>query len=167
MLTRHHVGMPCLRSPIAMVSVLATSRGLCGHCSWRWDIASPHFSSLHQGCFTGTHTFGACVWSSTRGLQSIIFTASAKWSRLPHRGRSLREAWDRLPEKLWCFYNMKWRNKWRIHSTTTSWAMPKKEMKPWWCLQEIVTTLGALPTKWNWFMLWSEILMRPSRRSSC
>jgi hypothetical protein len=39
----HCVGMVCLRSSIAMVSVLATSRGLCRHCSWRSDIASPTF----------------------------------------------------------------------------------------------------------------------------
>jgi hypothetical protein len=28
-----------------MVRMLATSRGLCGHCSWRWGIVSPRSSS--------------------------------------------------------------------------------------------------------------------------
>jgi hypothetical protein len=39
-----------------MVSVLATSQGLCGHCSWRRGIASPQFSSVSRGCFVGTRT---------------------------------------------------------------------------------------------------------------
>jgi hypothetical protein len=42
---RRRIGMLCLQSPIVMVSMLATSLGLYGHCSWRWDIASPHSSS--------------------------------------------------------------------------------------------------------------------------
>jgi hypothetical protein len=67
---RRRVGMPCIWSPIAMVSALATSWGLCGHCSWRWDIASPHFSSAPRGCFTGTRTFDVCMWSSMRGLRT-------------------------------------------------------------------------------------------------
>jgi hypothetical protein len=53
----HHIKMSCLWSPIAMVSMLATSWGLYGHCSWSWDIASPHFSLVSWGCFVGTRTF--------------------------------------------------------------------------------------------------------------
>jgi hypothetical protein len=37
--------MLCLQSPIALVNVLATSRGLYRHCFWHWDIVIPHFSS--------------------------------------------------------------------------------------------------------------------------
>jgi hypothetical protein len=70
---------------------------------------------------------------------------------------------ERLYEKLWCFCDMKRRNKWSNRSTATSWATPEKELKPWWCPQEIVTTLGASPIKWSWLMHWSEILTRPSR----
>jgi hypothetical protein len=40
---RRLIGIMCLRSPIAMVSVLATSQGLSGHYSWRWDLASTTF----------------------------------------------------------------------------------------------------------------------------
>jgi hypothetical protein len=159
--------MPCLRSPIAMVSMLATSQGLCGHCSWRCGIVSPYFSLVSRGWFTGTRTFGVCMWSSTRGPQLVIFAASITWPRLPHRGGRLREAWERLPEKLWHYCNMKQRNKWSNLSTATCQAVPKKELKLLWCPWEIVNTLGASPTKWSWPVLSSEILMRLSRRSSC
>jgi hypothetical protein len=124
--------MLCLRSPTVMVRMLDTSRGLYGPCTWHWGIASPRFSSVSWGCFTRTHTFGVCVWSSMRGQWPIIFAASVTWSRLPHRFGRSREAWERLHEKLWHFYDMKRRNKWSIHSTTTSWAAPEKEPKSWW-----------------------------------
>jgi hypothetical protein len=52
-----------------------------------------------------------------------------------------------LHEKLWSFYDMKKMIKWSIPSTATSRAMPKKELKPWCCPREIVTALGASPTK--------------------
>jgi hypothetical protein len=159
--------MSCLRSSIVMVSVLATSRGLCGHYSWRWVIASPHFLTASRGCFMETHTIGVCVWSSMRGLWPIIFTASATWLMLSHWGGRSREAWERLHEKLWHCCGMKRRNKWSNCSTTTSRAGPEKDVKLWWCPWEIATTLGASRTKWSWLMLWSEILMRPSRRLSC
>jgi hypothetical protein len=64
------------------------------------------------------------------------------------------------------FCDMKWIGKWSIHHTATSRAEPKNELKLCCCPQEIVTTLGALLTKWSWLVPWSEILMRPSRRSS-
>jgi hypothetical protein len=60
-----------------------------------------------------------CMWSSMRGQRPIIFAASITWSRLPHRVGRLREAWERPHEKLWHCYDMKRRNKWRNHSTTT------------------------------------------------
>jgi hypothetical protein len=125
----HHVGMLCLRSPTEMVRMLDTFRGLYGPCSWHWGIASPRFSSVSRGCFVGTHTFGLCGWSSTRGQRPIIFAASVTWSRLPHRGGHSREAWERLHVKLWCYYDMKQRNKWSNHSTATSQAAPEKELK--------------------------------------
>jgi hypothetical protein len=34
-----------------------------------------------------------------------------------------------MHEKLWCYYDMKWMNKWSNHSTTTSQAVPEKELK--------------------------------------
>jgi hypothetical protein len=150
-----------------MVRMLDTFWGLYGPCSWHWGIASPHFLSVSRGCFMGTHTFGMCVWSSTRGQRPIIFAASVTWSRLPHRDGCSREAWERLHEKLWRYCDMKQRNKWSNHSTATSQATPEKELKLSWCPQEIVTTSGASSTKWSWLMLWSEILTGPSRRSSC
>jgi hypothetical protein len=125
------VGMACLRSPRAMVSVLATSRGSCGHYSWRWGIASPHFSLVSRGCFAGTYTFGMYVWSCMRGLRPIIFSESVTWSRLPHRGGRSREARERLHEKLWRCCDMKQRNKRSNHSTATSRATPEKELKLW------------------------------------
>jgi hypothetical protein len=125
----HRVRMSCLWSTIVMVSVLATSQGLCEHCSWRWVIVSPHFSLTSRSCFVGIRTFGMCVWSSTRDLRPITFAASTMWSRLPHQGGRLREAWERLHEKLWCCCDMKRRNKWSIRSTATFWAMPEKELK--------------------------------------
>jgi hypothetical protein len=161
------VGMLCLPSPIVVTTMLATSRGLYGHYSWRWDIASPHSSSELRGCFVGTHTFGAYVWWSMRGPRLIVFIASTRWSRLPHQGGRLREAWERHPKKLWVFCDMKWMNKWSIRSTATSWVELKKELKLRYCLQEITTALDASPTMWSWLMPWSEILMRPSKRSSC
>jgi hypothetical protein len=110
-------------------------------------IASPRSSSVSRGYFTGSHTFGACMWSSTRGQRPIIFKASVTWSRLPHQGGRLREAWERPHEKRWRCYDMKWGNKWSNHSTTTCQAAPEKELKLWWCLWEIVTTSCASPTK--------------------
>jgi hypothetical protein len=130
-------------------------------------IASSHFLSVSWGCFVGTHTFGVCMWSSMRGQRPIIFAASVTWSRLPHWGGRSREAWEWPHEKLWHCYDMKQRNKWSNHSTTTSRAAPEKELKLWWCPREIMTTSGASPTKWSWLELWSEILMRPLRRSTC
>jgi hypothetical protein len=106
-------------------------------------------------------------WSSTRGQRPIIFIASVTWSRLPHQGEHSREAWERLHEKLWRCYDMKRRNKWSNHSTTTSQAAPEKELKLSWWPQEIVTTLGASSIKWSWRELWFEISMRPSRGSTC
>jgi hypothetical protein len=129
--------------------------------------SEPPIFSMFQGCFVGTHTFGVCPWSSMRGQQPIIFAASVTWSRLPHQGRRSREAWERLHEKLWCCYDMKRRNKWSSCSTTTSQAMPKKELKLSWCPQEILTTSGASSIKWSWHEFWFEIKMRPSRRSTC
>jgi hypothetical protein len=149
MFMRHHVGMLYLRSPTVMVRMLDTSRGLYGPCSWHWGIASPHFSSVSGGCFTGTRTSGVCGWSSMRGQQPIIFVASVTWSRLPHRGGHSREVWERLHEKLWHCYDMKRRNKWSNHCTATSEAAPEKELKLSWCPQEIVTTSGASPIKWS------------------
>jgi hypothetical protein len=55
-------------------------------------VDTPRFSSVSQGCFTGTHTFGVCGQSSMRGQRPIIFTASVTWSRLPHQGGHSREA---------------------------------------------------------------------------
>jgi hypothetical protein len=159
--------MLCLRSPTVMVRMLDTYRGLYRPCSWHWGIASPRFSSVSRGCIARTHNFGVCVWSSMRGQRPIIFTASVTWSRLPHRGGHSREVWERLHEMLWRCYDMKRRNKWSNCSTTTSQAMPKKELKLSWCLQEIVTTSGASSIKWSWLELWSEISMRSSRRSTC
>jgi hypothetical protein len=129
-------------------------------------IARPRFSSVSRGCFSRTHTFGMCGWSSTRGQRQIIFAASVTWSRLPHQGGHLREAWERLHEKLWHCYDMKRRNKWSNHSTATSQAVPEKELKLSWCPQEIVTTSGASPIKWSWLKLWFEISTSPSRRST-
>jgi hypothetical protein len=154
------------QSPTVMVRMQDTSRGLYGLCSWQWGIASPCFSSVSRGCFVGTHTFGVCVWSSMRGQWPIPFTASVMWSRLPHRGGHLREIWERLREKLWCCYDMKWRNKWSNCSTATFQAAPEKELKLSWCPREIVTTSGASLIKWGWLELWSEVSMRPSRRST-
>jgi hypothetical protein len=158
--------MLCLQSPTVMVKMLDTFWGLYEPCSRHCSIASPHFSSVSWGCFTRTHTFGVCVWSSMRGQRPIIFTASITWSRLSHRGGRLREAWERLHEKLWCCYDRKRRNKWSNHSTATSQAVPEKELKLSWCLQEIVTTLGASSIKWSRLELWFEILTRPSSRSA-
>jgi hypothetical protein len=104
---RHHNGMLCLRSPIAMISMLAISRGLCGQCSHRWVLVSPHSSLASWGYFMRTHTYDMWVWSSIRGLWLIIFIASARWSRLLHRGGHLRVACEMLCEKLWPFCNMK------------------------------------------------------------
>jgi hypothetical protein len=165
MFVLHRIGMSCLQSPTTMVRMLDTSQGPYGPCSWHWGTASPHFSSVPRGCFTGTRTFGVCMWSSMRGQQPIIFTTSVTWSRIPHRGGCLREAWERLHEKLWHCYYMKQGNKWSNHSTTTSQAAPKKELKLSLCLPQIVTTSGASPTKLSWLVFWSEILMSPSRRS--
>jgi hypothetical protein len=109
--------------------------------------SEPHFFSVSRGYFVGTHTFGMCMWSSTRGLRPIIFVASVTWSRLPHQGGRLREAWDRPHEKLWRCYDMKRRNKWSNCSTATSQAAHKKELKQWWCPREIVATLGTSLTK--------------------
>jgi hypothetical protein len=81
----------CLRSSIAMVSVLATSRGLCRHCSHHWVLASPHSSSAPRGYFVGTRTCGMWVWSSRRGLWMIVSTASARLSRPLHRGRRSKD----------------------------------------------------------------------------
>jgi hypothetical protein len=148
MFTHHRVGMTCLRSPTVMIRMLDTSWGLYGSCSWHWGIASTRFLSVFQDCFTGTRTFDMCVWSSTRGQRPIIFVASVMWSRLPHRGGHLREAWDRPHEKLWHCYDMKRRNKWSNHSTATSQVVPK-ELKLWWCPREIMTTSGASLTKWS------------------
>jgi hypothetical protein len=160
-----HVGMLCLWSPIAMVSLLATSRWLYGHFSWHWDIASPRFSSEPRDCFVGTRSFGAYVWWSMRGLRPIIFISCSRWSRLPHCGGRSREAWERQLEKVWLFCGMKQTNKWSIRSTATSRA-EMKELKSWYFLLEIMTVLGASLTRWSWLMPWSEILMRPSGRSS-
>jgi hypothetical protein len=132
--------MPCLWSPIAIVRMLDTSRGLYGPCSWHWGILSPCFSLVSQGCFMGTHTFGVCMWQSTRGQWPIIFAASITWSRLPHRGGHSRKAWERPHEKLCHCYDMKWRNKWSNRSITTSQAASEKELELWWCPREIVTT---------------------------
>jgi hypothetical protein len=52
----------CLQSSIVIVSVLAISRGLCGHFSRRWDMASPRSSLEPQGYFMGTRTYGVYVW---------------------------------------------------------------------------------------------------------
>jgi hypothetical protein len=93
--------------------------------------SEPQLFVVSHGCFMGTHTFGVCVWSSMRGLWPIIFTASAMWLRLPHRGGCSREAWERLHEKLWRFCDIKRRNKWSNRSTTTSRTVPEKELKPW------------------------------------
>jgi hypothetical protein len=52
-----------------------------------------------------------------------------------------------MHEKLWLFCDMKRMIKWSIHSTTTSRAEPKKELKPWCFPWEITTTLDALLSK--------------------
>jgi hypothetical protein len=92
----HPDGTLCLWSPRAMVSMLAISRWLCGHCFRHWVLVSPHSLSAPRGYFVGTRTSGMCAWSSMRDLWPIIFIASAKWSRLPHRGGRSREAWEML-----------------------------------------------------------------------
>jgi hypothetical protein len=53
------------------------------------------------------------------------------------------EAWERHPEKLWLFCDMKWMSEWCIHSTTTSRAEVKTEQKPWYCLLQMMTAWDA------------------------
>jgi hypothetical protein len=150
-----------------MIKMLATSWGLYGHCSCLYGIASPRSSLAPWGCFVGTHTIGVYVWWSTRSLRLIVFTTFTKWSRPPHRGERLGGgAWERQHEKLWPSYDMKWMSEWSIRSTATSQAKPKKERKMCCCLLEIMTTLGASLIKWSWLMLWFEIRMKLSRKSS-
>jgi hypothetical protein len=150
-LARKHVRAPPCRNTMPTEShsnanLLAISWELYGHCSCCWDMVSPHFLSKPWGYFEGACTCGTCEWSSMRGLWLIV---SARWSRLPHRGGRSREVCKLLHAKLWLCYDMKRMIKWCICSTATSWAELEKELKPWCCPWEIVTTLGASPTNWS------------------
>jgi hypothetical protein len=93
------VGMSCLRSPIAMVSVLTTSRGLCGHYSWCRGIVSPRFSSVFRGCFVGTRTFDVCViiyerpmTNHIRCIRHVVEATTPRWTSEGVMREAAREA---------------------------------------------------------------------------
>jgi hypothetical protein len=58
-----------------------------------------------------------------RRICHVVEATTPRWT--------FEEARERLHKTLCCFCDMKRRNKWRFHSTATSQATPKKELKPW------------------------------------
>jgi hypothetical protein len=156
--------MLCLRSPTVMIRMLDNFRGLYGPCSWHWGIASPIgvLRLLHENSYlwrVRVIIYKRLMTDHICRIHHMVEATTPKWT--------FEGSWERLHEKLWRYYDMKWRNKWSNSSTATSQAVPEKELKLSWCTLEIVTTSGALLIKWKWLKLWFEISTRPSRRSTC